>query len=206
MTKTYPSFVAFLGTEMLAEGPLPEVLEAAHALPSTRSADVLFFEASTGTQTDFDRRGTLAQTLARLESHPALGGAPDPRPGKFSPIVREEAAPAARGPGRPRLGVVCREVCLLPDHWDWLSAQKGGPSVALRRLVLEAMRRNPSSTEADGKRAMLDRILSVVAGDLPGYEAASRALWAKDVETFERLVEVWPGSIGNWARGKLPRD
>src|ERR1700739_3037247 len=47
-------------------------------------------------------------------------------------------------PGRPKLGVVAREVTLLPRHWDWLATQPGGGSVALRKLVGEA-RRGPQS-------------------------------------------------------------
>ena len=55
------------------------------------------------------------------------------------------APPTKRGPGRPKLGVVAREVTLLPAHWTWLANQPGGASVALRRLV-DAARRDPPAT------------------------------------------------------------
>src|SRR5665213_1978029 len=51
------------------------------------------------------------------------------------------AQDAARGPGRPKLGVQAREVTLLPRHWDWLNSQPGGASAALRKLVEEARAR-----------------------------------------------------------------
>ena len=53
--------------------------------------------------------------------------------------------PLSRGPGRPKLGVVAREVTLLPRHWEWLAEQRGGASVALRKLVEDAQRAGESS-------------------------------------------------------------
>src|ERR1043166_8465740 len=56
-------------------------------------------------------------------------------------------------PGRPKLGVIPREVTLLPRHWDWLATQPGGASVALRKLVEEARR---TSGDRDRNRAARD--------------------------------------------------
>ena len=104
------------------------------------------------------------------------------------------AAPAApRGPGRPRLGVSAREVTLLPRHWEWLAAQPGGASAALRRLVEEA-RRKP----AEGARAAQDRVyhfMQACCGDRPGYEEALRALYKGDSERFAALTADWPEGI-----------
>jgi hypothetical protein len=104
------------------------------------------------------------------------------------------AAPAApRGPGRPRLGVSAREVTLLPRHWEWLAAQPGGASAALRRLVEEA-RRKPEA----GGRAAQDRVyhfMQSCCGDRPGYEEALRALYKGDSERFAALIADWPQGI-----------
>lgn len=101
----------------------------------------------------------------------------------------------ARGRGRPKLGVQPREVTLLPRHWEWLAAQPGGASVTLRRLVEEARK---SAQEKPSPRAAMDaayHFLTVMAGDRPGYEAAIRALYAKDRAGFERESENWPAAV-----------
>jgi hypothetical protein len=102
---------------------------------------------------------------------------------------------APRGRGRPRLGVQPREVTLLPRHWEWLAAQPGGASATLRRLV-EAARKD--SVGSPSPRAAMDaayHFLTVMAGDRPGYEAAMRALYAKDKSAFEAACAPWPRAI-----------
>lgn len=100
-----------------------------------------------------------------------------------------------RGPGRPRLGVTAREVTLLPRHWDWLSRQPGGASVALRKLVQAAMR---EGSAAEAKRQATDaayRFMAIVGGDLPHYEAVSRALFAGELTALRTLVADWPADV-----------
>ena len=112
-----------------------------------------------------------------------------------NPPAEDLTAPEPRGRGRPRLGVVAREVTLLPRHWEWLGAQPGGASVALRKLV-EAARR--SSGDLDRSRAARDaayHFMSAMAGNLPGFEEASRALFADDRRQFVALIAGWPGDI-----------
>lgn len=99
-------------------------------------------------------------------------------------------APAPRG--RPRLGVTAREVTLLPRHWDWLSRQRGGASAALRRLIDEAAAKE---SDAPARRDAAFRFLSAIAGDLPGFETAIRALYAGDGPTFAAAMADWPGDI-----------
>lgn len=181
-------FVAFRASEMLACGDLETVLEAVHALGPKLAKTCLVFDETTGEQIDFDLRGNFATVLARLATHPALAPAP-----KIEPA----------GPGRPRLGVACREVCLLPAHWDWLSRQSGGPSAALRRLVHSAMREDPTPGLPDSAKTALDRILVAVAGNLPGYEEASRALWSPTPESLSALITTWPPSLAHWIRSRL---
>ncbi|KAF1048723.1 DUF2239 family protein [Xylophilus sp.] len=110
----------------------------------------------------------------------------------------ESASP--RGPGRPRLGVVAREVTLLPRHWEWLALQPGGASVALRRLVEEARRTHAPRDAARAAREAAYRFMSAVAGDLPGFEEASRALFAGDAGRFAAQVAGWPEDVRGYAQ------
>ena len=98
-----------------------------------------------------------------------------------------------RGPGRPKLGVVAREVTLLPRHWDWLASQPGGASVALRKLV-EAARNSPGAMKAATRNAAY-RFATSIAGDAPGYEDAMRALFAGEREEFFARIEAWPQAV-----------
>ncbi|HMT15841.1 MAG TPA: DUF2239 family protein, partial [Ottowia sp.] len=107
--------------------------------------------------------------------------------------------------GRPRLGVVAREVTLLPRHWDWLAAQPGGASAALRRLVEDARKVH---AERDRERAAKERsyrFMSAIAGHLPGFEEASRALFADSAAAFDSRVADWPADVRAYLRW-LARD
>ena len=115
--------------------------------------------------------------------------------------LQQPAAPAAdksRGRGRPKLGVVAREVTLLPRHWEWLNSQSGGASVALRKLVDQARR---ESAGADRERAARDagyRFMSVLAGDFPAFEEASCALFAHEPAKFASIVAEWPEDVAEY--------
>jgi uncharacterized protein len=158
---------------MLASGTRVQVLTALKSsFDKDHGIPFLIFEDQTGRQVDFDLRGTLPAVLARYET-----------------------APVPAGPGRPKLGVVAREVSLLPRHWEWLEQQPSGASAAIRKLVDESRKRNPGEQE---KRAAVDaagRFLSAMAGNLPGYEEATRSLYARNRKQFEGLIRDWPKDI-----------
>lgn len=99
--------------------------------------------------------------------------------------------------GRPKLGVTAREVTLLPRHWDWLSRQRGGASAALRRLIEAEM---AGADPAPARRDATYHFLTAIAGDLPGYEAAIRALYAGDSAGFTAAMTGWPDDISAHAR------
>jgi len=101
-----------------------------------------------------------------------------------------------RGRGRPRLGVTPREVTLLPRHWQWLAAQPGGASAAIRRLVEAAMKAPPSE---EARRDCVYRFLAETSGDRPGYEEALRALYRGDRAGFEARTTEWPADIRAYA-------
>ncbi|ATQ42209.1 DUF2239 family protein [Caulobacter mirabilis] len=165
---------AFLGERRLAAGPLAEVARAVAASSDPSSAQV--FADADARPIDLDLRGSAEEVVARLPAPP-------------------EAAP--RGPGRPKLGVIAREVTLLPRHWEWLAAQPGGSSVALRKLV-EAAQRDPRE-RARAAREAAWRFLTAMAGDRPGYEDAGRALFADDLAGFEACMVDWPSDIRAYA-------
>src|SRR5690606_1919038 len=114
------NIIAFEGTRRVAAGPLATVVAAAKpVVDRAGNGQVLLFDAETSQPVEIDFRGSLDDVLARIDPKPA-------------------ATDEARGPGRPKLGVVAREVTLLPRHWEWLKEQTGGASVALRKLVDQA--------------------------------------------------------------------
>lgn len=166
------NYTAFVGVNLLASGPREEILEALKTrFDRDAGALVLTFEDQTGKPVDFDLRGTLADVLRRYQ--------PAPR----------------SGPGRPKLGVVAREVSLLPRHWEWLEEQPNGASAAIRRLIDEARKRDPDEQQRRSSIAAAGRFLSAMAGNLPGYEEASRALYGREKKRFDEIVREWPRDI-----------
>ncbi|MBE0602029.1 MAG: DUF2239 family protein [Deltaproteobacteria bacterium] len=183
--ETNITFTAFAGDRLIASESLEAtLLRTKEYLDSGGAEPVLIFEDRTGGQVDFDFRGTPGEVLGRLPAHPLF--APGETPGR-----------PRTGPGRPKLGVVCREVSLLPRHWDWLERQPNGISAALRRLVEEARKRDPGEDRSRAAREAASRFMTAMAGNFPGFEEASRALFAGDDERFEQRIRDWPTDIRN---------
>lgn len=165
-------YTAFEGLRRVAYGSAGEL---ANYLRDRQQRDVVIFDDATGEQIDpnnFDGEPKRVTESQRVE---------------------------VRGRGRPRLGVVAREVTLLPRHWDWLNLQPGGASVALRKLVDEARR---TSGDRDRLRAAQEaayRFMSVMATSLPGFEEAAQALFAYDRRRFTQLIAAWPEDIRDYA-------
>ncbi|MGC4250167.1 MAG: DUF2239 family protein [Sphingobium sp.] len=166
------TFTAFAGETWIATGDEAEVRAALKAMGED-AQNILLFDDMTGRQVDIDLRG------------------PDTK----------AAAEVPRGRGRPKLGVQPREVTLLPRHWEWLAAQPGGASATLRRLVETARK---DGADKPSPRAAMDaayHFLTVMAGDRPGYEAAMRALYAKDRQAFGAASAAWPRAIRDHGAG-----
>jgi hypothetical protein len=179
------AYLAFEGDRCIAAGDLRAVVRAAkEALDRREAASILVFDAGTSNPIDLDFRGAIGDVLARL---PETAGA--------SVATEEPAVPTPRGPGRPKLGVVAREVTLLPQHWEWLARQSGGASVALRRLVDEARRSGEDKDRMREAQEAAYRFMSVMAGNKPHYEDAIRALFAPDPARFEKLIAEWPADV-----------
>jgi uncharacterized protein len=163
-------YVVFHGQARVATGSRLDVALAAQALAG--EGGVLIFGPD-GRSVDFD-----------------LSGGPDALARRLSPPME-----APRGRGRPKLGVVAREVTLLPRHWDWLAGQPGGASVALRKLVEAARRASEGPDRIRAAREAAYRFASAIGGDLPGFEEAMRALFAGDDAGFEARIQAWPADI-----------
>lgn len=192
---TQSQYTAFAGTTRIAAGPLPEVAAGVRRhLDVDEAAQVLVFADADARPVDLDLRGSVADVLSRLPSeesghlHEAAG--------------TQSEEPVPRGPGRPKLGVVAREVTLLPRHWDWLSAQPGGASVVLRKLVDAARKQGLHAQQVHGAREAAYRFMSAMAGNLPEFEEATRALFAGDAAGFAARMGGWPVDVREYA-GKL---
>jgi uncharacterized protein len=199
-----PSSIAFEGGKRLAAGSLADVAAAVRkrasqpGFQSGRDA-ILIFDFATGQRVDLNVRGTEKEVRARYADKPVAA------------LATSDAEPAGekRGPGRPRLGVVAREVTLLPRHWDWLNAQPGGASVALRKLVEDARRTRGRTDAARARQEATYRFISAIAGDWKNYEEATRALFAGDGARFAAMTEAWPVDVRDHARqlaGLPPRN
>jgi len=181
------SCTAFRGTARIASGPLSEVaLKAKAVLDADETARVLIFDDSTAHPVEVDFRGTPADVLRRLEK---------------SVSAAAETAKPRRGPGRPKLGVVAREVTLLPRHWDWLNRQPGGASVTLRKLVEEARRGSSAKDSVRRSQEAAYRFMVALAGNEAGFEEAARALFAGNKERFDQQIQTWPADVRDHARG-----
>jgi len=175
------SFTAFEGRRRLVTGTLAEVALAVKR--AGEAAPIIIFNDATGRSLDLDLRGSDDEIVARL---------PKATP---APVEPEAQASEPRGRGRPKLGVVAREVTLLPRHWEWLNARPGGASVALRKLVDEARRANGDRDRQRAARDAAYHFMSTMAGDLANFEEASRALFADDQRRFTGLIADWPTDI-----------
>jgi len=183
---TAPSYVAFEGDHRIAAGSAPDVVRAVKQLLSQRrDVSILIFDGATGGSVDIDFRGSVSDVLARF---PTTAG----------PSKPEDAAAVQRGPGRPKLGVIAREVTLLPRHWDWLAQQPGGASVALRRLVEQARRNGSDGNRIRRAQDAAYRFMSAMAGDRPNYEEAVRALFANQAPLFQQMIASWPADIRDY--------
>ena len=190
-----PSYTSFDGHKRIASGSLKvNALAVKHALTTGVPNPLLTFCDQTGQVVDIDIRGSDSEMFARLP--------PDgyQLQGTDSAQINSEESSEPRGRGRPKLGVIAREVTLLPRHWDWLAAQRGGASVTLRKLVDEARRASVDRTRQRQTNERAYQFMSTMAGDMAGFEEASRALFANDTAKFHQLTEAWPTDVRDYLR------
>ena len=173
---------AFQGTVRIASGPLAQVAAKIKAVVDAGEPSIiLILDDLTSEPIEVDFRGSVEDVVNRLATPP--GG------------VAVQVDQPAGGPGRPKLGVVAREVTLLPRHWEWLARQPGGASVALRKLVEEARRANGGKDRLREAQASTYRFISALAGNEAGFEEAARALFAGNAAGFNKAIGAWPPDI-----------
>jgi hypothetical protein len=181
------SCTAFANVHCVATGELERVVSRAKEyLDINKQDSVLIFDDHASEIIEIDFRGTMGDVLSRLQKR--LGETKH----NSSDVIVEEIR---KRPGRPKLGVVAREVTLLPRHWEWLNSQPGGASVALRKLVEEARRVNHDRDRMRQSQEATYRFMAAMAGDMPGFEEAARALFALDSLGFMRQISAWPHDI-----------
>ena len=183
---TEKQWVAFIGSQRIDTGPAARVaLTVKRAVDAGERAPILVFDDE-GRAVDIDARGSEHEVLARLGLDQD-GTTPEPAPHRESP--------APRGRGRPRLGVVAREVTLLPRHWEWLAQQPGGASAAVRRLIDAARVANVDRDRIRQAKESAYRFISAMAGNERGFEEATRALFAGDQARFAAMTKTWPRDV-----------
>ena len=200
-TPSTSAFTAFEGSRCIATGALLDVaLVAKSAIDAAaynpQPAPVLIFNDATSEVIELDWRGSVAEFQARLALLPTSDSATLAAETTSSEDELPNAANSvAKGPGRPKLGVVAREVTLLPRHWEWLATQTGGASVALRKLVEVARRTSEVKDRVQRASSVGYKFMSTVAGHEAGFEEASRALFAGDQAGFEAITASWPADV-----------
>jgi len=184
---------AFEGFQCIASGDLEHVaIKTKEILDRGEHAPVLIFDDATSELVEIDFRGSVNDVQKRIAARIAKEAQ--------STDSASSNSKSQPGPGRPKLGVVAREVTLLPRHWDWLNRQPGGASVTLRKLVDEARRASDSKNRIRQSQDVTYRFMMAIAGNLPDFEEATRALFAGDRKRFERLIESWPVGVRDHSR------
>ena len=169
------SVFVFRKSNRIMSGDLAELWPQICIEPAYDAGDLLVFDEETGSVIDISPK------------HPPVSHVADPA----------DTAPPRRG--RPKLGVVSREVTLLPRHWDWLSRQRGGASAALRRLADDARKAQESSDQTRQRQEAAHKFMTAMAGDLPNFEEALRSLYRGDAQSFDQFVRKWPDDIRSTA-------
>ncbi len=197
MEEIIMSYTAFAGTRVIVSGKNIEetIVMCNEFIKGGHNERLAVFDDASGRAIDIDFRGEIDEILARLETHPVLGCKSE----------NDEVPEKTGHAGRPRLGVVAREISLLPRHWEWLNAQKGGASAAIRRLVDEARRKYEHRDRARLASEALYRFMWGMAGNFENFEEATRAFYEKDFDRFLKLISVWPQDVRRYIENLLDR-
>jgi hypothetical protein len=201
---------AFAGSRCIASGRLEEVVRVTKEAIDANDPDPIYIFDDDSELVEIDFRGSVSAVVNRIRKAAAAieqentGGAADTKDGKSGTSKRKSGSAveseSSSGLGRPKLGVVAREVTLLPRHWEWLNSQPGGASVTLRKLVEQARKANDGGNELRKAREVTYKFMSAMAGNERGFEEATRALFAGDQGGFNQHMEKWPKDIRHHAQ------
>lgn len=173
------TFTAFQNNNMLTSGQPWEVAIALKAaMKVDRESEFLCFDDSKGSFIDLNLSGSYEDIIERYK--PAE---PTSQKNKHSKA------------GRPSLGVISKEITLLPRHWEWLAQQESSASATLRKLVETAIKSNSQEELVRQAKATTDRFMISMLGDEINYENAARALYRGDKVQFRDLTRRWPADL-----------
>ncbi|CFQ33409.1 DUF2239 family protein [Yersinia bercovieri] len=172
------SLTAFQQQRRIAHGNLSELLHQIKTM-NRGNEPVFIFNDQNGKRLDIDING---DEITALNAYPEL---------RETPVVKSR--------GRPKLGVLPKEVTLLPRHWDWLATQPSGASAAIRRLIEQAMKTHNKDDIRRNRHERAYNFLQEIAGDFTDYEASLRALFADDEQGFITCIATWPQDIRMYA-------
>lgn len=178
-------YLAIHKQRFLAQGTLVEVVT--HVKTMAAEFEPIVVEQESCRRIEIDWHGTVEEVLSRLPEADKLG-------------VADGAVPKR---GRPKLGVISKEVTLLPRHWEWLASQRGGASVTLRKLVEMAQRNATVEDVITLNQQQLDKFMLLFLGDNPGFEEASRALYRNSRVSFCSAIASWPEEIQSFVLAKF---
>lgn len=169
---------AFFGTQKIARGNIVDVIPAVKAFfEKSGENPVLLFDNTTSAPIEIDFRGSTEEILSNISS------------------VSEDSEKKPLNPGRPKLGVISREISLLPRHWEWLSLQQKGASATIRTLVEEAKKKTAPQDEIQKAQNSLHTFMTAIAGNMPGYEEALRALYSGEKKRFSEVISAWTKDV-----------
>lgn len=175
--KANRDYIAFADNKKIASGDIIAVaLKVKKYTKNYNESSILVFDQMTSHQVELDLRGTDEEVERRLTA-----------------LLEPEEKKC--GPGRPKLGVVSKEVTLLPQHWEWLALQPGGASVTLRKLIEEAKKKNSGKDQIRQAQDAAYKFMHAIAGDFSNYEEALRALYAADFGQLQKMISDWPKDI-----------
>lgn len=186
-------YTAFTGHQRVSSGDIASVASAAKEYIDSceNSPSILIFDNQTSEQVEIDFRGSTSDLLKHIELLKIALATEAPSDEETPAPSR---APTGRS-GRPKLGVVAKEVTLLPRHWEWLKSQRGGASATLRRLVEQARSEAVKEDKIREQQTAVYRFMTAIGGDLSGFEEAMRALYAFDENQFIAQIDAWPQDI-----------
>ena len=186
---------AFQGERCIGSGQVDRIVrQVVSTIDGDDYGSLMIFNDANGEPIEIDYRGSADDILARLSAYLEKSG--DSQDHDTEITIKKP------GPGRPKLGVVAREVTLLPRHWDWLNRQPGGASVTLRKLVEQARKAYRKKDTARLAREAAYRFITIMAGNRSGFEETSRALFSGNREQYKKHMASWPEGIQQYA-GKL---
>lgn len=176
------TYTGFAGYRLVGKGDLLKVLRMCKRKFDDGCRErIVIYDDMSGETYDFELNGTVEEVERRLKEHPMLK----------SRI--EEEGPKVQG--RPKLGVVSREITLLPRHWEWIGEQSGGASAVIRRLIDAERKRGRSGQDYKKQQAATHRFMWDIAGNFDNFEEASRLLYRGDYKGLEEIIVTWPEDI-----------